>query len=101
MASTSGFSPADRLRQRPDLIMRPVPELRMCMVYRPKPARIITLNPTGWMLLELCNGDTVDQIECAYRKAVAASGRRAGEDDAHRGLSALLDHQLVQMYGDF
>lgn len=73
----------------------------MCMVYRPKPARIVTLNPTGWMLLELCNDATVDEIECAYRQAVAASGRTAAQDDAHRGLSALLDHQLVQICGDF
>lgn len=73
----------------------------MCMVYRPKPARIITLNPAGWMLLELCNGDTADDIECAYRQAVAASGRTPAEGDAREGLSALLDHELVEVHRDF
>lgn len=100
MASISRFSPADRLCRRSDLVVRPVPELRMCMVYRPKPARIITLNPTSWMLFELCNGGTVGDIEFGYRQAVVAAGHKGAEEDARRGLRALLDHQLVRMCGD-
>lgn len=72
----------------------------MCMVYRPKPSRIITLNATGWMLFELCNGSTIGQIERDYCKALAASARTGRGEDAHRGLSALIEHELVQVCKD-
>jgi hypothetical protein len=97
MASISPLSPADRLLRRSDLVVRPVPELRMCMVYRPKPSRIITLNATGWMLFELCNGSTIGQIEHEYCKALASAARKTSGEDAHRGLNALLEHELVQV----
>jgi len=84
------------LERRSDLVLRPLPELRMCMVYRPRPARIVTLNPTGWMLLELCNGETVEEIEAAYGACMTSGGGAATFQDARQGLQILLEHQLVR-----
>jgi hypothetical protein len=97
MASTSLLSPGDRLKRRPDLVVRSLPEISMCMVYRPRPARVITLNPRSWMLLELCNGSTRREIEEAYLLTLHANGRAARPHDVNIGLQALIDHRLIEI----
>ena len=67
----------------------------MCMVYRPRPARIASLNPTSWMLLELCNGSTVKTIETSYTEMLSERGRRPQARDVSEGLQTLVEHQLV------
>lgn len=96
MASTSRLSRADRVQRRADLVIRPLPEIRMCMVYRPRPARVVTLNPSSWMLLEACAGaTTVAEVEDAYTAAMSARGRTVGEDEVRSGLQALIDLSLL------
>lgn len=95
MASTSGFCLTDRLERRRDLVVRPLPEIGMCMVYRPRPARIITLNPRSWMLLELCTGATVKTIETSYAEMLSERGRLPQVRDVSEGLQTLIEHQLV------
>ena len=95
MALTSEVCLTDRLVQRDDLVVRPLPEIGMCMVYRPRPARIITLNPRSWMLLELCNGATVKAIEVTYTRMLSERGRPPVARDVREGLKSLVDHQLV------
>jgi len=94
MASTSPLCPADRLVRRADLVVRPIPEIRMCMVYRPRPARVITLNPASWLLFEACNGGTVAEIEAAVLRARGEAGP-AGAGDVMAGLQQLVDLSLV------
>lgn len=95
MASTSGFCLTDRLERRRDLVVRPLPEIGMCMVYRPRPARIVTLNPRSWMLLELCNGEMVKTIETSYAEMLSERGRLPQAGDVCGGLQTLIEHQLV------
>jgi hypothetical protein len=99
MALTSEVCPTDRLVRRSDLVVRPLPEIGMCMVYRPRPARIITLNPTSWMLLELCDGATVDAIEATYTQMLSERGRPPAVRDVREGLNSLVDHQLITVCG--
>jgi hypothetical protein len=98
MASTSGLCPADRLERRRDLVPRPLPEIGMCMVYRPRPARIVTLNPSAWMLLQACNGATVAEIERAFAASRAGKSTATAGDDVRRGLQSLADLSLVQVF---
>lgn len=97
MASTLEVCLTDRLVQRSDLVVRPLPEIAMCMVYRPRPARIITLNPRSWMLLELCNGATVEMIEVSYALMLSKTGRPPKARDVNEGLQTLIEHQLVKV----
>jgi hypothetical protein len=97
MASTSGLCPADRLERRGDLVPRPLPEIGMCMVYRPQPARIVTLNPSAWMLLQACNGATVAEIERDFAVARSRRSTVMSADDVRRGLQSLVDLSLAQV----
>lgn len=96
MASTSPLCRADRLVRRTDLVVRPLPEIRMCMVYRPRPARVITLNAASWLLFEACNGGTVAEIESAVVRARAGGLQAAGTDGVLAGLQQLVDLSLVE-----
>ncbi|MCL4767307.1 MAG: hypothetical protein KJZ80_13835 [Hyphomicrobiaceae bacterium] len=95
MASISRLCPDERVRQRRDLVMRPILELGMCMVYRPRPARIISLNASGWLLLRLCDGSRVGDIEASYLELLHGSDRQTGSRDAQMGLRALAEHDLI------
>ena len=95
MGSTLQFCLHDVAHRRPDLGVRPIPEIRLCMVYRPRPARIITLNPRGWLLFELCDGSLVADILTRYEDALTRRGRRPLRGDGERGLRSLLDNELI------
>jgi hypothetical protein len=97
MASISPLSPIERLERRHDLVVRPLPEISMCMIYRPRPARIISLNPNSWMLLSACNRTSVQEIEEGYAAMLAAKGRVAQPGEARKGLQALVDLSLVKV----
>jgi hypothetical protein len=99
MASTSPLSRADRLVRRADLVVRRMPEIRMCMVYRPRPARVITLNPASWLLFESCNGGTVAEIEAAVLR-VRAQAPAGAPDEVLDGLRQLVDLSLVHICRD-
>lgn len=96
MDSTSPLCRADRLLRRADLVVRPIPEIRLCMVYRPRPARVVTLNPASWLLFEACDGATVAEIEAAVLQARAAGGHGSGGADVLAGLQQLVDLHLVE-----
>ena len=100
MASTSPLCRADRLVRRADLVVRRMPEIRMCMVYRPRPARVITLNPASWLLFEACNGGTVAEIEAAVLRARSVSAPRRRRDEVLAGLQQLVDLSLVEASRD-
>jgi hypothetical protein len=99
MASTSPLCRADRLVRRADLVVRRMPEIRMCMVYRPRPARVITLNPASWLLFEACDGGTVAEIEAAVLRARSGSARPRRRD-VLAGLQQLVDLSLVEASRD-
>jgi len=96
VASTSPLSRADRLVRRADLVVRRMPEIRMCMVYRPRPARVITLNPASWLLFEACDGGTVAEIEAAVLRARYGSARPRRRDEVLHGLQQLVELSLVE-----
>lgn len=96
MASTSPLCRADRLVRRADLVVRPLPEIRMCMVYRPRPARVITLNPASWLLFEACNGGTVGEIEAIVLRARGGPSPGHGASEVLAGLQQLVDLSLVE-----
>ena len=98
MASISPLCPVDRLVRRADLVVRRMPEIRMCMVYRPRPARVITMNPASWLLFDACNGGSVAEIEAAVLRALG-SGRTTRSGELLAGLQQLVDLCLVEACG--
>ena len=95
MVSTLQFCRTATAQKRRDLNIRPLPEIKMCMVYRPRPARIISLNLSGWLLLEACDGSSIGDILAAYSAALERRGRPISIEDAERGLQSLIDNELI------
>src|SRR5215813_2362094 len=95
MVSTLQFCQTHVAKKRCDLKIRPLPEIKMCMVYRPRPASIISLNLSGWLLLELCDGSSVGAILAGYVATLRRRGRPACVEDAERGLQSLIDNELI------
>jgi len=58
-------------RTAPGLRIRPVPEIDTWIAFAPDPARLVTLNATAWLILELCEGSTPEELDAAYLDAVS------------------------------
>jgi hypothetical protein len=56
-----------------------VPELGYCLVFTPSRPRLYTLNPTAWLLLELCNGQDRVTLEAEFRAALTEQDPHAAE----------------------
>ena len=73
-------------RETPRLRVRPVPEMRTCLVYVPDRAQLYTLNVDAWLIFELARSHGGQELLDRYAKAIggaveAATGRlRAGLD---------------------
>lgn len=64
-----------------NLRIRPVPEQNCCFVFTPDRPNLYTLNPSAWLVLELCDGQSGEALEAAYRASMDA-GVDAGETAA-------------------
>ena len=50
--------------------VRGVPEMAICLVFTPDDPEIYTLNPSAWLILQLCDGRSETEIAHAYLAAV-------------------------------
>ena len=84
--------PAGCYRKTPNIRVRPVHELELCLVFTPDNPNVYSLNPSAWMVMELCDGRSWEELERAYRSAVEGFGpiENLAEDlaDAVRDLEA-------------
>lgn len=46
-----------------NLRLRPLKEMKSCVVFRPDPPKLFMLNLNAWFILELCDGSSAEQIE--------------------------------------
>lgn len=73
--------------------LRPVPEQAMCLAYKRQPPGLHGLNLTAWLVFELCDGRTDNELSLAYAKATRSSG---GAGDARGALESAL-RQLLKL----
>lgn len=90
--------PSGCYSRAPNLRVRPVKEMKSCVVFRPKPPKLFMLNLNAWLIFELCDGSRPDQIEQKYRSNVAA---QMSEWEADRqlkiGLKSLCEQGLIEL----
>lgn len=55
-------------RKSAGLRVRAVPEMGFCLVFTPQDPNLYTLNPTSWLILEMCDGATPERLERVYWK---------------------------------
>jgi hypothetical protein len=83
-------------RMTPDVRVRPVPELRTCIVYTPQNPRLYTLNPHAWLVLELASDRTFAELSERYMaETVPPLTRPLAERHLAEALSMLLDSGIL------
>ena len=91
-------SPNGCYSRTPNLRVRPVEEMKSCVVFRPNPPKLFMLNLNAWLIFELCDGSSSDRVAQRYRDSVAAqmSDREAGRQLAI-GIKNLHDQGLIEL----
>ena len=86
-----------KYRKVAGLRSRPVQEADCLMVFSPLAPRIQWLDLGAWLIFELCDGHSVDEIERAYAEVM---GRDTDElrHQLHVGLEALVRSKLIESY---
>lgn len=74
-----------RYTKTPDLKLRPLQELGYLLVFTPSRPGLHWLNLNAWLIFELCDGKTEEQLHQAY---LAAVSRKLSPDEAQRQLQA-------------
>ena len=90
--------PSGCYRKTRRLRIRPVPEREVCLVYTPGNPNLYTLNATAWVVLELCDGRTLAELEKAFHQSVEPL---MSEDEASEyllvSLRDMLEKSIVEV----
>lgn len=90
-----------RIDLNPDLRLRPVPEMDICLAYLRHPPRLLRLNLEAWALLETvetCAG--LERPEAAILRLLDDCGWSLSEDDLQRMLEPLEQQGLLLRSAD-
>lgn len=66
----SKYSPHDCFQVQSDVRPRPVPEWGCMLVYTPSRPGVHYLDPRSWLMYELCDGRTYQEIAAEFSEAV-------------------------------
>lgn len=84
-------------RKMRNVRVRGVPEMAVCLVFTPDNPEVFTLNPSAWLILQLCNGRSEAQISQAYLKATEpALSLEEVAREVRRGLTNLVKMGIVE-----
>lgn len=91
-------SPRARYSMAPNLRVRPVHEMDVCLVYTPRNPRLYTLNPTAWLVMELCDGRDWKSLERRYYAAIEPlRSREAASAELERAVNDLVGMGIVEI----
>jgi hypothetical protein len=92
-------------RKVSNLRIRPIHEMERCLVFTPDNPSLYSLNPTAWLIFELCDGRGMEELEDAYyatvepllsRDEVSREVRRGLEDLEHKGIVEWVTETAVE-----
>jgi hypothetical protein len=90
------FSPSDCFSKSPDLVLRRFPEWRQCYAYTPAQPDLFELNATAWLIVELCKGQPLAELQRDFLDVVGRkTGAEEGQDHLHRGLQDLVARGIL------
>jgi hypothetical protein len=81
--------------------IRGVPEMAICLVFTPDDPEVYTLNPSAWLILQLCDGRSENQIAHAYLAAVEPTmSQEEVTCEVRVGIERLLQKRIIAEVGD-
>lgn len=91
-------SPRAYYSKTPNIRIRPVNEMDVCLVYTPNSPKLYTLNPTAWLVMELCDGRDLAALERRYYAAIEPSrSREAAKTELGQTLDDLIRMGVVEI----
>ena len=82
----------------PDIRVRPVNEMDLCLVYTPSNPKLYSLNPTAWLVMELCDGRGWTSLERGYYAAIEPlRSREAAKAELERTVNDLVGMGIVEI----
>ena len=78
--------------------VRGVPEMAMCLVFTPDDPEMYTLNPSAWLILQLCDGRSEASIAAAYHAAIEPLlSPEEARREVRAGIEDLLQKRIVEV----
>ena len=88
-------------RKIANLRVRPVHEMELCLVFTPSNPNLYSLNPTAWLIFELCDGRRVEELEHAYYAIVEPLlSREQVSRDVRGGIEELERKGIIEWVAD-
>src|SRR5947209_2138953 len=89
--------PRGRYQRASDIRVRPVPEMDVCLVYTPSHPKLYTLNPTAWLVMELCDGRDWKSLERKYYAAIEpVRSLQTAQTELEQAVNDLVGMGIVQ-----
>lgn len=90
------ISPSARLSKKADLRIRDLPEWQSAIVFDPDQTDLRMINMTSRLIIELCDGRPMKEIEEQYCSLVSSHVDHAtAREQFSAGLKILQEHQLT------
>jgi len=71
--------------------------MELCLVFTPDDPEVYTLNPTAWLILQLCDGRSEASIARAYHKAVEPMlTREESRHSVRDGIENLVRMRIIE-----
>jgi hypothetical protein len=91
-------SPRARYSTVPDIRVRPVSEMDVCLVYTPGNPKLYALNPTAWLVMELCDGRGWTSLERRYYATIEPlRSREAAKAELECAVNDLVGKGIVEI----
>jgi hypothetical protein len=75
--------------------------MEICLVFTPDTPNLYSLNPTAWLILELCDGRQLEELEDAYYDAVEPLvSREEARREVRSGIDGLVRKGIVELIGN-
>ena len=86
-----------RFDKAPGVRTRPLPDLGYLLVFTPERPGMHWLNPSAWLIFELCDGTSEDEILAEYAAARSpAETVASARDELRADLDALMQGGVVR-----
>jgi hypothetical protein len=91
-------SPRAYYSKTSNIRIRPVNEMDVCLVYTPNSPKLYTLNPTAWLVMELCDGRDLAALERRYYAAIEPlRSREAAKTELRQAINDLISMGVVEI----
>ncbi|MEG3843337.1 hypothetical protein [Microcoleus sp. herbarium14] len=85
-------------RKKANLQIRQIAETDTCLIFAPDNANLYSLDLSAWLIFELCDGKSQEEIEKTFLEAVASTlTNEKARSYFNEGLNSLLEDKIIEL----